>query len=50
MMRIGVYFKKATILDYINAFTSIIARHAKNNSILDTILNEMDVLRLPITE
>jgi len=50
MMRVGVHIKKVTVLDYINAFISIIARHAKNNSLLESILNQLENLRLPVTK
>lgn len=48
MMRIGVYFNNVTAVDYVNTYTSIVARHARNNSMLDVILRDSELLRLPI--
>ncbi|EFN67087.1 Aminopeptidase N [Camponotus floridanus] len=45
MMRSNFISKIATVLDLINTFTSIVARHAKNDTIFDFIIKDLWLIK-----
>jgi len=45
MMRSGFILKIVTVLDLINTFASIVARHAKNDTIFDFILEDLWLMK-----